>query len=189
MLIIGITGTNASGKGTVVEILKKEFGFKHLSVREYIEKEVKKRNLEINRENLIEVANDIRKNNSPSYIAEELFKKALNMNTPVVIESIRTIGEVESLKTKGNFLLIATDADMKKRYRRSLKRNSKTDNLTYEEFVKTEEKEMHSNDKGRQNIRKCIEMADILIINDQTIEGLEVKVREFISPLFSTIDL
>jgi dephospho-CoA kinase len=41
MLTVGITGTNASGKGTVVEILKKDFGFKHLSVREYIAREGK----------------------------------------------------------------------------------------------------------------------------------------------------
>jgi dephospho-CoA kinase len=181
MLIIGITGTNASGKGTVVEVLKKEFGFKHLSVREYIEKEVKKRNLEISRETLIEVANNIRKNNSPSHIVEELYKKALKMNTPVVIESIRTVGEVESLKKKKSFVLMAVDANRKIRYKRALKRNSNTDNLTYEEFVKTEEKEMHSNDKCKQNIRRCIEMADILIINDNRIEDLEIKVREFVS--------
>jgi dephospho-CoA kinase len=180
MQIIGITGTNAAGKGTVVDILKQDFGFKHLSVRDYLAKEVKKRNLEVNRNTLIETANDIRKNHSPSYIVEELYKEAEKLQEPVVIESIRTEGEVEALQKKPNFILIAVDADTKTRYERSLKRNSETDHLTCEEFIETEEREMNSHDKGKQNLMKCIEMADILIPNNGTIEDLREKVREYI---------
>lgn len=189
MPIIGITGTNASGKGTVVKILKKDFDFKHLSVREYIEKEVKKRNLEISRESLIAIANDIRKNNSPSYIVEELYKEAKNLNKFCIIESIRTQGEVEALKNKDNFLLIAIDANRKKRYKRSLKRNLNTDKVTYEDFVKNEEKEMYSNDRGKQNIKKCIEMADIVIDNSGSIRDLRREIEKKVYPYFSTIAL
>jgi dephospho-CoA kinase len=179
MQIIGITGTNAAGKGTVVDILKQDFGFKHLSVRDYLAKEVKKRNLEVNRNSLIETANEIRKNHSPSYIVEELYKEAEKLQKPVVIESIRTVGEVKALRKKPNFLLIAVDADRKTRYERSLKRNSVTDHLTYEEFIETEEREMNSHDKRKQNLMKCIEMADVVILNNGTMEDLREKVREY----------
>jgi dephospho-CoA kinase len=186
MQIIGITGTNAAGKGTVVDILKQDFGFKHLSVRDYLAKEVKKRNLEVNRNTLIETANNIRKNHSPSYIVEELYKEAEKLQKPVVIESIRTEGEVEALQKKPNFILIAVDADRKTRYERSLKRNSETDHLTYEEFIETEEKEMNSQDKGKQNLMKCIEMADIVILNNGTIEDLREKVKTYLETIKST---
>ncbi len=42
MLIIGITGTLGAGKGTIVEYLEKEMGFDHLSVRDFITKEIEK---------------------------------------------------------------------------------------------------------------------------------------------------
>lgn len=185
MLIIGITGTNASGKGTVVEILKKDFGFEHLSVREYITKGIKRKGLKVTRETLIETANEIRKNHSPSYIVEQLYKEAEKLHKPVVIESIRTVGEIKALRKKPNFLLIAVDADRKIRYERSLKRNSETDNLSYKEFVQIEEKEMNSNNEGKQNLKKCIEMADIVILNNGTIEDLRKQVGTYLKTIKS----
>lgn len=43
MLIIGITGTNGAGKGTVVEYLVKEKGFSHYSVSGYLTQILKRR--------------------------------------------------------------------------------------------------------------------------------------------------
>lgn len=59
-LIIGITGTNGAGKGTVVEYLVKNKGFAHYSVSDYLGKLLKRKNKEINRDNLREIANEIR---------------------------------------------------------------------------------------------------------------------------------
>ena len=56
--IVGITGTLGAGKGTIVEYLKTK-GYIHLSVREYLISELQKRNLEINRDNLRELANNL----------------------------------------------------------------------------------------------------------------------------------
>jgi dephospho-CoA kinase len=111
---------------------------------------------------------------------EQLYKEAEKLQKPVVIESIRTVGEVKALRKKPNFLLIATDANRKTRYERSLKRNSKTDNLTYKKFVQTEEREMNSNEEGEQNLRECIEMADIVILNNGTIGDLREKVKNYL---------
>jgi len=55
------------------------------------------------------VANDLRKNNSPSFITDQLFKEALEINGNAVIESIRTPGEIDSLRKKGKFYLFAVD--------------------------------------------------------------------------------
>ncbi|MFA6369014.1 MAG: AAA family ATPase, partial [Candidatus Shapirobacteria bacterium] len=110
MIIIGITGTNGAGKGTIVEYLVKNKGFEHFSARAFIVEEIERRGLENNRDNMVMVANDLRAKNSPSFVADELFKRALESRQNCVIESLRTLGEIESLKKKGKFVLLAVDA-------------------------------------------------------------------------------
>jgi len=59
-MIIGITGTDGGGKGTVVEYLVEKKGFVHCSARALWVDEIKKRGLEVNRANMRIVANDLR---------------------------------------------------------------------------------------------------------------------------------
>ena len=92
MNIIGITGTLGAGKGTIVDYLVQKKGYVHYSVRAFLSEEVKRRGLEVNRDTLTSVANDLRANNSPSYIAEQLYDRAYNNGKDAVIESIRTPG-------------------------------------------------------------------------------------------------
>lgn len=170
-MIIGITGTIAAGKGTIVEFLK-ERGFKHFSVREFISDEIRKRGLEVNRNNMIVIGNKIREENSPSYIAEQLFEMAKN-DKDAVIESLRTVGEIEALRKKGNFILFAIDADINKRYERAVSRQSSTDSISFEEFQRQEMTEMSSDDPNKQNLSKCIALADYKFENNGTPEELK----------------
>jgi len=184
-IIIGITGTIGAGKGTVVDYLVKNMGFIHFSAREdVINKEIEKRGLPITRDNMILVANDLRKNYGPSYVAEELFKMAQNSNKNCVLESLRTVGEIESLKNKGKFFLFAVNADQKKRYNRVQERkNLQSDNVSFEKFVEQEKTEMSADDPNKQNLSKCIEMADYVFDNNGTFEELYKRVDEVISKL------
>jgi len=124
------------------------------------------------------VANELRSENSPSYVADKLFEKAVESGGNCVIESLRTVGEIESLRKKGNFILLAIDADPKLRYERIVERKSSTDNVSFEEFLINEEREMESNDPNKQNLRKCIEMAGSLIDNNGSLEDLNSKIEE-----------
>ena len=172
MIIIGITGTIGAGKGTLVEYLVREKNFVHYSVRGFLIEELEKRKLAINRDTMVLLANELRQKNSPSYIIDCLFEQAQNRGENAVIESIRTAGEAESLRNKGSFCLLAVDADPKIRYERIRKRNSETDHVNYEEFTANEQREMNTSDPNKQNLSRCIAMADYTLCNDGTIDEL-----------------
>ncbi len=180
MIIIGITGTIGAGKGTIVEYLVSKKGFKHFSARELIVEEVLKRGLENNRDNMVMVANDLRSKYGSGYVADELYRRALVSGDNCIIESIRTVGEIESLKDKGSFVLLAVDAEPKIRYERILERKTVTDNISYDKFLEDENKEMESDDQNKQNLKKCIEMADFVIDNDGNLDELNLKIEEIL---------
>lgn len=184
-IIIGITGTLGAGKGTIVDYLVKNKGFIHFSAREdVINKAIEKNGLPITRDSMILIANELRKNHGSSYVAEELYKMAENSNKNCVLESLRTVGEIESLRNKGKFFLFAIDADRKTRYERIKKRgNIQSDNVSFEKFSEQEETEMKSDDPNKQNLSKCIQMADYVFENNGTFEDLYKQIDEVLVKL------
>ncbi len=180
MIIIGITGTLGAGKGTIVEYLEGKLDFNHFSVRNFLTEEIQKRGLELNRDSMVVVANDLRANHTPSYIVDQLYLKAVESGENCIIESIRTPGEVESLRAKGNFWLFAVDADSKLRYDRIQLRKSETDSVSFETFVENEMREMNSTDPYKQNLKACIDAADFVLQNSGSIENLQHQVDQII---------
>jgi dCMP deaminase len=176
-MIIGITGTLGAGKGTIVKFLK-EKGFAHFSVRDFLTEEILRRGLNVNRDNMISVANDLRTSFGASYIVEELFVRAAKTGGDAVIESIRCVGEVEALRNKEDFVFWAVDADVESRYTRITERKSSTDRVSFQDFVRQEESEMENDDPLKQNLKVCIGMADFCFRNDWTKVELEGKVEK-----------
>jgi dephospho-CoA kinase len=183
MVIVGITGTLGAGKGTVVEYLEEEKNFAHFSVRDYLVREMERRGLANNRDNMVTTANDLREKNSPSFIIEELYKEAKALGKNAVIESIRTPGEVEFLKNQGHFILLAVDADPEIRYQRIRMRKSTTDDVDYQTFLSNEAREFTSTDPNKQNLKKCIEMADLVITNNGSMADLFHKLEDSLASL------
>jgi dephospho-CoA kinase len=179
-MIIGITGTLGAGKGTVVEYLKTK-GFKHFSARAFFVEEMMRRGLPINRDNMTDVADDLRRIYGPGYLAQAAIKKLEDEGGgDAVIESIRSLGEAEYLKTHGA-LLWAVDADIKTRYERIQLRASETDKVSFEKFVQDEQREFANTDPTRGNIGKVMQMADTVFNNDDSQDKLFAQVEKALS--------
>jgi len=172
MIVLGITGTLGAGKGTIVDYLIRNENYVHFSVRGFLLKEINKRKLEPNRDSMVKVANDLRAKHGASYIVEQLYEEAAKKGQNAIIESIRTTGEIDALRQKGGFFMIAVDADARIRYQRIQQRGSETDNVDYDTFIANENREMESDDPGRQNLMKCIELSDFAIENNGTFQQL-----------------
>ncbi len=176
MHVIGITGTLWAGKWTIVEYLQEKYGFKHKSVRKFLQEEMERRWLPNNRDSMTLVANDLRKTYWSSYIIEALYKEAEATGENTIIESIRAVGEVQALQQKSLFTLFAVDANIKTRYERITQRGNESDHVSFEKFIEDEEREMNNEDPTKQNIAECIKMADYTFTNDGTEEELQKQV-------------
>lgn len=178
MKIIGITGTLGAGKGTIVDYLVNHYGFKHYSVRGYLIEEALRRGMELNRDTYVVVANDLRATYGPSYITDQLYLQAAENGDNAVIESVRTPGEVDSLRKHEHFLLFGVDADPEIRYERVVNRASETDQISFETFIENEQREMSSTDPNHQNIGKCMQMADHVFLNNGDFQDLYQQVEQ-----------
>lgn len=184
-MIIGITGTLGSGKGTVVDYLVREKGFNHYSMSGFLKEEMRKQGLEINLPQIAKFANELRAEFGPAYVAECLYDIAKSDGGNSVIESLRVLGEVEVLRQKGDFYLLSVDADIRQRYERIAARRSELDQVSWAEFVAAEKEQMDAGASHKQNLAACMAEADFCLTNNGTIEDLHIQLEEILSELLN----
>ena len=179
-MIIGITGTDGAGKGTVVEYLVKNKGFKLYHARTLFLEELEQRGLPTDRTHLRLVGNEMRKKFGADYIVRIFLDRAKEQGDDmVVIDSIRALAEAKTLKAEGGILL-ALDADQRLRYERIVGRGSSSDSVTFDEFVAQEELEKNDPDPSGMQKDQVMTMADYTIYNDNDTEALFKEVEKFL---------
>ena len=168
-MLIGLTGRYASGKSTVVDWLVSK-GFASESCSDSIRVYLKKKGIEESRENLIDGGNELRRKGGPGILAEMLLERLDRKNA--VIDSIRTPGEVEALRKREDFILIEVQAGMEARWQRAQSRGRTGDISDKETFFANEDKEAIAKDESGQALNATAEMADLILINEGSIEEL-----------------
>ncbi len=186
--VIGITGTIASGKNVVRDLIKKKFSSYTVSLSSIIRGELERKKPDFNRVSLQDLGNELRKKYGNEILAKLAVEYMQRDKDVLIIDGIRNPGEVEFLRKKfgKNFVLIGVDAPREIRFERIVKRKKRTDPKTWEEFLIVDERDQGKGepDYGQQT-KKCLELADFLIINDGSLEDLEKKVNEVISKIMS----
>ncbi len=178
-MIIGLTGTNASGKSSVADYLARK-GFSVYSLSDELRLLLKKSRVAATRENLIKAGKYYREKNGRGYLAALVKKKIRNKNAAV--DSIRNLGEVAELRKMRNFFLMAVDAPVKIRFQRARKRMSSRDQRTFAEFVAREKEELYGKGSGQQ-IMACMKKADFKINTRYGYAKLYKKVDDILRKL------
>lgn len=179
-MIVGITGTDGSGKGSVVSCLVEKHGFTHYSVRDSIVREIERLGLPVDRNQMRLTGNALRAKLGNEAMVRIAYERARDENkSNIVIESIRVPAEVDFLRSVQGILL-AVDADVQLRYQRVQTRRSVSDHVTFDQFKEQEAAEMVNSDPSAQQKAKVIAMSDYTIMNDGTMEELHKAVDEFI---------
>lgn len=187
-MYIALTGYMGTGKGEISKKLQEQ-GYKYISLSNIVRTETEKRGLEQTRENLQNVGNDLRKTYGPGILAIRVRETIENEEGEAlgtgkwIIDGVRNPIEVSELKKIPKSFLLATTASEKTIIGRILSRARQGEqNTTEEEIIEKLKKEsgVGENENGQQ-VQKCIELADHLIINEGTLEDLEKKLEHFIS--------
>jgi dephospho-CoA kinase len=173
--LIGITGTNGAGKGEAAAYLVKK-GYDYFSLSDLIREEMEKKGEEIDRNNLIKMGNKLRERFGADILARRIMKR---IKGKAIIDSIRNPKEVEFLGKQKYFLLLAVDAPVELRFERVKSRGRDESASNLKEFIRKEEEEMTDYENGQQ-LRNCINLADMTLINDGSLEDLHKKLESLL---------
>lgn len=180
-IIFGLVGKFCSGKGLVAEYLVKKYGFVSASFSDRIREEILKSGQEITRESLQKFAGQMRQEFGPAVLAIKTWEHIQKEEAEkVVVETPRSVEEVEYLKKIPNFFLIDIDSDQKIRFERMKARNRESDPQTWEEFLAAQNRDLHQD--GR-SMEECIAMADFKIENNGTAKELYQKIDNLLNKL------
>ncbi len=169
MIIIGLSGTNGSGKDTIADLLVEKYGFLHADATKMLGDELDKRGLSHERINKSALSAEWRREHGMGVIVDkavELYKQGDYAG--VIVGSLRHPGEVDRVHALGG-KVIWVDADIKVRYDRVTKndRGRVEDRKSLEEFIEEQEREMRpSGDEATLNMSGVKEKSDIFIENN-----------------------
>lgn len=178
-MIIGLTGSNCSGKDTIAEYISKKYDYKHFSLSDIIREMMKEKGIEPTRENLIIFGTKLREKNGNDVLAKKVLEKT-DLDGKYCITSIRHPDEVNGLRKRKDFVLVNIDASQDVRFERMQKRERQGDPSTLERFIYLERQEYQTEGSGQQ-LRRTAKMADITFTNDSDdITTLEVTIEDLL---------
>jgi len=164
MKIIGISGMPGSGKSGIFNIAEK-YNIPIISMGDAIRYEVKKQGLELNSENIKNMAIGIREKygkEAVAVICVDYINSKYKNNLPeyLIIEGIRSIYEVEYFRKYYSMEIISIHSSPKVRFKRLCERNREDDSVSWEHFKERDYRELGF------SIGYVIALSDYIVINE-----------------------
>ncbi len=198
-LVIGLAGTNGSGKDSTGHLLEQKAGFKFVSVTDILRHEASKRGLPLEREVLREISREWREARGGGVLVAETvvhYERHYRDAFPsgVVMASLRNHAEPDAVHQFGG-LVLWIDADPKLRYDR-IQRNAANrgelraaeDHKTFEQFLAEENTEMfgYSDDPNALKTIDVKNKSDYILTNQIDTPG-EAGLSELWRQIVATV--
>lgn len=181
--IVGVAGTNASGKDTLGELLAQR-GYTTISLSDILRHDLDEQGLPHTRENLSHQSKKIRDAHGDGGMA----LRALELHADkdgLCITSLRAPGEAQVIKDHGG-VIIWIDADRRVRYERIMQahRGRLEDQVTFEQFAEQEDGEMTPSERGGG-----LNMGGVKALADVTIDNTFETVESYVAHLTEQFEL
>lgn len=158
----------------------KQLGFRVLVLGDVVREETQHRGLEPTPANVGAVMLQLREKEGPAAVATRLLPKIQEtQSSQVVVEGIRSLGEIDELKTKFDVITIVIHASPRTRFQRLLSRGRSDDPKTPEVFGERDNRELGV------GLGPVIALADYVAVNEGSIEELQANVKDILSKLNS----
>ena len=172
-LILGLAGMPGSGKSVVVKVAE-ERGYVVLVMGDVVRKEVERRGLKPNPENIGKVMLELRQKEGPAVISKRCIPKIKHMiSNKLIIDGLRSLDEVEEFERHfPKFTLIAIHSSPETRFKRVYRRRRSDDPENWEIY---HERNMRELSVGLGGV---IAMAEYIIVNEEELEVVKEKIRK-----------
>jgi deoxycytidylate deaminase len=185
-LIIGLTGSFASGCGEGASYLEKK-GFEKFSLATKIKEVAEQKGVEPNRENLQNIGDDLRRENKDGedydYLAR-VVSEIIDASSAekFVVKSFRHHHEVKFFRKKyPSFVLFNIDAPRDIRYGRV-----KEEYTREEIFDRDDDRDSGENQpEYGQRVRLCVDNSDIVINNDRELNDWHKKIDRYVELIYT----
>jgi len=184
MKILGIAGTNGSGKDSLAALLKDDYGWFFVSSSgDLIIPELKRLGRPLEREQMSALTTEWRQKEGMGAVVDRAVKLCESSGKKyegLVVGSLRHPGEVQRVHELGG-KVVWVDASPHVRYERIYSRaQGDKDQKTYQQFLAEEKAEMdHSGDDATLNMAAVKKNADIFIENGSNdLEAFKAQVKK-----------
>lgn len=175
------------GKGELVKLLQAR-GYRSLSLSDIVRQEATRRGVLHEREHLQNIGNELRKTEGAGVLGKRVREQVeLQPEWKWVIDGIRNPAEEQELRKIPDFHLIGVIASEPVLIRRIRERNREGAPPKDEEIAARLARERGVGEPtDGQQVGKCLDRADYLIINEGTLAELEAKLDHFLHLLDGT---